>query len=164
MPWRAWRSEPQIPQRRTDRRTCPWAGTGSGASTTSSSAFWQTTALIAATLTDLSRMDHDGTWERRVANQEINGRRVNEAIERGRLGESPGGSFVCECGRIGCNVTLTLSTEEYEAVRTDFDRFVIVPGHELPPVDKVVERHDGYFVVIKVQDEAREMAKETDPR
>ena len=45
------------------------------------------------------------SWARRVAKQEINGRRVNEAIERGRLGESDEGSFVCECGRIGCNVT-----------------------------------------------------------
>jgi hypothetical protein len=53
---------------------------------------------------------------------------------------------------------------DYEAVRTSFDRFFLVPGHELPPVDKVVERHDGYFVVIKAEGEAREMAAETDPR
>jgi hypothetical protein len=103
-------------------------------------------------------------WARRVAKQEINGRRVNEAIERGRLEESGPASFVCECGRIGCNVTLTLSLDEYEAVRTNFDRFVVVPGHELPPVDMVVERHAGYVVVIKAEGEAREMAAETDPR
>ena len=110
-------------------------------------------------------MEHDQeAWARRVAKQEINGRRVNEAIERGRLGESGAASFVCECGRIGCNVTLTLTLDQYEAVRTNFDRFVIEPGHELPPVDTVVERHDGYLVVIKAEGEARKMAAETDPR
>src|SRR4051812_19624290 len=106
---------------------------------------------------------HETAWARRVARQEINGRRVNEAIERGRLPDSSGASFVCECGRIGCNTTLSLSLEQYEAVRTDFDRFVIIAGHELPPVDRVVERHDGYLVVTK-QGQAAEMARETDPR
>jgi hypothetical protein len=105
----------------------------------------------------------DDAWERRVARREINGRRVNEAIERGRLPGSDDGSFVCECGRIGCNTTLSLSLDEYEAVRTSFERFVVVPTHELPPVDRVVERHDGYFVVIK-EGQAADMAKETDPR
>ena len=103
-------------------------------------------------------------YARRVAKQEINGRRVNEAIERGRLGNRSDAAFVCECGRLGCNDTLSLSLPEYEAVRTSFDRFFLVPGHELPPVDKVVERHDGYLVVIKAEGEAREMAAETDPR
>jgi hypothetical protein len=103
-------------------------------------------------------------YARRVAKQEINGRRVNEAIERGRMADRTDAAFVCECGRVGCNATLSLSLHEYEAVRTSFDRFFLVPGHELPPVDRIVERHDGYFVVIKADGQAREMAAETDPR
>src|SRR3954451_5644713 len=50
MPWRACRSDPQIPQRRTLRRTCPLPGTGSGISATDSSACWHTTARTPVTL------------------------------------------------------------------------------------------------------------------
>lgn len=100
---------------------------------------------------------------RRAAALEVNGRRVNEAIERGGR-DSGGAVFVCECGYLGCNETVELSTSEYEAVRSSFDRFLVVPGHEIAAVDQVVERHSGYFVVVKRQPEAREMASASDER
>jgi hypothetical protein len=100
---------------------------------------------------------------RRAAALEVNGRRVNEAIERGERGDGHA-VFVCECGYLGCNETVELSTSDYEAVRSDFDRFLIVPGHEIDDVDQVVERYRDYFVVIKRQPEAREMASASDER
>ena len=100
---------------------------------------------------------------RRAAAAEINGRQVNEAIEP-RGGAEKSAVFVCECGHLGCSETVELSIAEYEAVRTDFDRFLIVPGHEIEGVDEVVERRDGYFVVIKREPEAREMAQASDER
>ena len=97
-------------------------------------------------------------YARRVALREINGRRVNEAIARGRrTGDAP--TFVCECGRIGCNTTLTLSLEDYESARTGFERFVLVPGHELEDLERVVERGDGYIIVVK-EGEAAEMVRD----
>jgi hypothetical protein len=105
----------------------------------------------------------DPEWERRVACAEINRRRVNEAIEQGRKDDAAQ-VFMCECGRVGCNTTLTLTLTEYEAVRTDFDRFVVVPGHEVEAVDQVVERHAAHRVVTKRGAEAREIARETDER
>lgn len=99
---------------------------------------------------------------RRVAAREINGRKVNEAIERGE--DAGGASFVCECGYLGCTEIVGLSTAAYEAVRSDFDRFLIVPGHEIDAVDEVVERHDRYFVVVKREGEPREMARASDER
>ena len=107
-------------------------------------------------------MPETADWERRVGLREINRRRVNEAIERGRRTEGPA-TFVCECGRPDCNTTLTVSLDGYEAVRSDFDRFLLEPGHELAPVDFVVERHDGY-VVIEKRGEAADIARDTDPR
>ena len=97
-------------------------------------------------------------YARRVALREINGRRVNEAIARGRQTGEPA-TFVCECGRLGCNTTLTLSLQDYEAARTGFERFVLVPGHELVDVERVVDRGDGYVIVVK-EGEAAEMARE----
>lgn len=101
-------------------------------------------------------------WKRRAAAAEINGRRVNEAIERGTDGPRP--VFVCECGNVGCQAKVTLPIPAYESVRRDFDRFLVVPGHEIAGVDRVVEEHDGFLVVVKQEPEAKEMAEQADQR
>ena len=101
-------------------------------------------------------------WQRRAAAAEINGRRVNEAIERGTDDVRP--VFVCECGNLGCQAKVMLSIPAYEAVRQDFDRFLVVPGHEIANVDQVVEEHPGYLVVVKVEPEAKAMAEKADRR
>ena len=38
---------------------------------------------------------------------------------------------------------------EYERLRSDKRRFAFVHGHEIPEVETVVERRDGFFVVEK---------------
>lgn len=101
-------------------------------------------------------------WKRRAAAAEINGRRVNEAIERGTGGPAP--VFVCECGNLGCQAKVTLSIPDYESVRQDFDRFFVVPGHEIAGVDQVVEEHPDFLVVVKKEPEAKAMAAESDQR
>jgi hypothetical protein len=102
-------------------------------------------------------------WKQRIANAEINGRRVNEAIERGEGDPGPA-VFVCECGHLGCSSTVELEIAEYEAVRANFDRFLVIPGHEIEEVDRVVERHPEYLVVVKPEEGARERAREADER
>ena len=99
---------------------------------------------------------------RRMALAEINGRRVNEAIQRGRQDDETA-VFVCECGSLGCATTLEMPVTEYERVRTDFERFVVVPGHEIPDIEDVVERARGFTVVAK-RGEAAVLAKHGDPR
>jgi len=102
-------------------------------------------------------------FQRRAAAAEINGRRVNEAIEpQGRLDRSA--VFVCECGHLGCSETVEIPVAEYEEVRVDFDRFFVVPGHEIDEVDRVVERRPSYLIVVKRAAEAREMARASDER
>ncbi len=58
-------------------------------------------------------------------------------------------------------VALTLG--EYEAVRANPRRFVIVRGHDLPEVEVVVEDHERYAVVEKVG-AAGDEAERQDPR
>jgi hypothetical protein len=92
-------------------------------------------------------------------------RRINEGIERGQWpGEedAPVG-FRCECARLGCNQLLELSVNEYEAVRANPRWFLVVPGHEQPEVEVVIEARSGYLVVQKL-DQAGTTAEETDPR
>lgn len=114
------------------------------------------------TLRHMHEDDQQAPWKRRAAAAEINGRRVNEAIERGT--DAPAPTFVCECGNLGCQATVSLSIPAYEAVRTDFNRFFVVPGHEIATVDRVVETHRTHLVVVKLEPEAREMAKNADRR
>jgi len=72
--------------------------------------------------------------------------------------------LICECSDTGCTAHLSMSPAEYEAVRADPRRFVVLPGHEAgPDVERVVERHEEYLVVEKRGDAARR-AEETDPR
>ena len=42
--------------------------------------------------------------------------------------------------------------------------FVVAKGHQFPDFEQVVEQADGYDVVRKHENEAAEVAEETDPR
>jgi hypothetical protein len=71
--------------------------------------------------------------------------------------------FVCECSDEDCADALEVTADEYEAVRRDGARFLVLPGHELAEVEKVVAATDRYRVVEKVG-EAGVLATRSDPR
>jgi len=100
----------------------------------------------------------------RIARNEAAYRDVNEAIEAGRNQRAAkSGAFVCECGQLGCNQLVELTLEEYEAVRANPRTFFMLEGHDIPDVEDVVERHDGWIVAEKHPGEAA-IAEELDPR
>ena len=106
----------------------------------------------------------EGKQQRAAAN-EATIRDVNEGIERGQWpGEedSPVG-FRCECAQLGCNQLIELSVREYEEIRANPRRFVVIPGHECPEVETVVETGRGYVIVEK-RELAGEVAERHDPR
>ena len=101
----------------------------------------------------------------RVAKNEILFRQVNErilAIENDRWRVDPV-DFMCECGNMGCTRVVQISVDDYERLRSDASHFGVIPGHELPEVEHVVERHETYLVVEKDGD-ARVRAELADPR
>jgi hypothetical protein len=103
--------------------------------------------------------------EERVASNEILFRQVNERIreiEGDRWRVDPV-DFMCECGDISCTRVVHLATGDYERVRSDPRHFAVLPGHELPDLEHVVERHDHYLVVEK-SGEPGEQAAAADPR
>ena len=107
----------------------------------------------------------EGKKQRRAAANEATIRDVNEGIERGQWpGEedSPVG-FRCECARLGCNQLVELTVREYEEIRANPRRFVVVPGHEYPDVETLVESRRGYLIVEK-RDQAAKVAERHDPR
>ena len=71
--------------------------------------------------------------------------------------------FRCECGTLGCNRLLELTLPEYEAVRAEATRFFLVPGHEIPATERVVQRAER-FTVVEKQHGGADVARATDPR
>jgi hypothetical protein len=89
--------------------------------------------------------------DRRLAKNEMLFRAANEQVAR-VTGAGPASSeldVVCECADRGCMKTLTMPRSEYEWLRQNPWRFVVLPGHEAPAVEDVVERHHGYVIVEK---------------
>ena len=109
-----------------------------------------------------------GEREDRIARNEALFRTVNERVRElaasvAATAASETVPFVCECGSAGCAATVQLTIGEYEQVRANPAQFVVVPGHQIPEVEDVVEQHERYDVVRKHDHEAQ-IAIETDPR
>jgi hypothetical protein len=88
----------------------------------------------------------------RVAKNEAQFRDINEELEDGLRHvrhAPPLQQFICECGSRSCEQLVSLTFEEFEAVRRDSRRFAVVPGHVLPDTERVVETNDRYEVVEK---------------
>jgi hypothetical protein len=98
--------------------------------------------------------------ERRVGRNEVLWREINELAP-----PEPGvmNLVFCECGSGGCSERVSMTFEEYEAVRAGATTFVVAPGHELPDVETVTHTTDRFRVVEK-NGEAATIASRTDPR
>jgi hypothetical protein len=71
--------------------------------------------------------------------------------------------YFCECAKPGCREKVSLSDADYERVRSDSRRFVIVPGHELPDVETVIEQNEGWAIIEKAP-EVTPTVEARDPR
>lgn len=78
-------------------------------------------------------------------------------------GEQDLAGFVCECGDAECTAVVRVSIAKYEELRSDARRFLLVPGHESPDAEDIVEQGDGYAVVEK-HPEVGEIVESSDPR
>jgi hypothetical protein len=111
-------------------------------------------------------MGFDSERTRRVGENEALFRSVNEQVHGLNRTFLVEGTLriVCECGDQACIEQIDVSPGEYEHVRAESALFLVRPGHELPDVETVVERHDEFFVVRKHPGVPDRIARETDPR
>jgi len=82
-------------------------------------------------------------------------REINERVKELNEGFSlvvPLSEWICECATDTCVERITLSANEYEAVRRDQARFFVAPNseHVWPEVEQVIERNDHYWIVEKI--------------
>jgi hypothetical protein len=108
-----------------------------------------------------------GAREDRIGLNEAVFREVNERIEG--LAEtfdlmSAPLDLVCECGEATCVERITMSHPEYEQLRSDAHLFAVYPGHEVPDIERVVDRQKSYYVVEKDVGVPERIAEQTDPR
>lgn len=75
-------------------------------------------------------------------------REVNDRIaELAGWNETGVSLFLCECSGRECADALEISAAEYARIRTDTSYFVVLPGHEQPGLERIVDRNDRYVVV-----------------
>ena len=100
--------------------------------------------------------------ERLAANEDLF-RQVNERIVE--LTDKWGGNLdlVCECANTECTQRVALTLRRYEQLRQDARHFAVLPGHEIPDIEDVIDRNDRYLIVEK-HVETQAQVEETDPR
>ncbi len=104
------------------------------------------------------------TVEQNARNQVVF-REVNEHIAEltTLASETDVNLFICECSDTACAESLEITAAEYERVRADGAQFVVVRGHELPEIERVVDGTDRFLVVEKLGT-AASIARDSDPR
>lgn len=91
-------------------------------------------------------------WEQRAARNEALFREVNQNIAR--LEERHGTTvatpvYICECATADCTAQLPIDPETYRRVRENARLFFLLPGHQDPKVERIVEEHRDFLIVQK---------------
>jgi hypothetical protein len=104
--------------------------------------------------------------EARIAMNEAIVREINEGIEEAKASLTPEGDapIMCECGNLDCELLIAITVSEYEDVRQNARRFVVVKDHVIPDLERVVAETERFAVVEKVEGTSAEVAEATDPR
>jgi hypothetical protein len=88
--------------------------------------------------------------DERLAKNEILFREVNERLDDMAASWSKTTDYLCECSETSCVEMVALTNDEYERVRSRATVFVVVPGHERPEIERVVEANEGFMLVENV--------------
>lgn len=92
----------------------------------------------------------DDLTKRRLAHNEELFRQVNEAREESSSGgEEEKLTFVCECSDRDCSGRIQMPAAEFERIRESPDRYIVLPGHEIPEIERIVEDRGAFEVVEK---------------
>jgi hypothetical protein len=95
-----------------------------------------------------------GTAERelRAAQNQMLFRSVNDRIREAgeKLRDSTDDlEFACECADRACVERIRLSAQQFMAIESDVNRFIVLRGHERPDVEDTVAEREGFLIVSK---------------
>jgi hypothetical protein len=57
--------------------------------------------------------------------------------------------FKCECSDENCIVRIPMLLSEYQTIHTDRDTFVVLPNHQVDPIERVIKETLKYHIVKK---------------
>ena len=83
--------------------------------------------------------------------REIN-ERIGERVERWHELDQTFHQIVCECSDAEFVERIAVTPSEHRMVRRREDSFLIARGHDDPHVERVVYRHDRYWIAEKHSD------------
>jgi hypothetical protein len=113
---------------------------------------------------------HEGTsqteaYERGVARAQSLMREINEQIHqlRSTFSDVDVRTIVCECCNDDCMTPIEITPAQYELARRFPTRFLLVPGHEDPTTERVVD-HQSSYVIVEKTGVGGEVAVRLDPR
>lgn len=91
--------------------------------------------------------------ERRLKENEVIFREANETVQQ-FIEEETGHSgnvvpFYCECSRADCRQRIELTTGQYDDLHQNKKQFIVLAGHEIPEIEKIVFKQAGFNVVEK---------------
>lgn len=73
---------------------------------------------------------------------------MNDQVRRAqRDWPTPEYDLICECGDIDCLRVLTIDRQTYDSIVLAPPNFVILPGHQRPDLEDVVQTRPGHVVV-----------------
>jgi uncharacterized Zn finger protein len=114
--------------------------------------------------TKTNKGDDVNDHERRATTEALF-RDVNERIAESAVRfDATETDFVCECSDPNCTHRVAASLSEYEQVREDPARFLLVPGHEQKDIERVVSDRGRFRIVEKVQAAVRRTVIRLDRR
>ncbi len=59
-------------------------------------------------------------------------------------------AFLCECSHLDCRERINLEPSRFDRIHRDPDLFILVPGHEILDVERVVDQEGDFLIVRKL--------------
>lgn len=57
--------------------------------------------------------------------------------------------FQCECSDENCTVRIPMPLNEYQEIHIDRDTFIVIPDHQVDPIEKVIRKTSAFNIVKK---------------
>ncbi len=81
-------------------------------------------------------------------------RRIERTLDeiRDEADEDPDApmAFLCECSRLECRERIEMTPSRFDRIHRDPDLFMLVQGHEMPDIERVVDQEGDVLIVRKL--------------
>jgi hypothetical protein len=91
----------------------------------------------------------DDLTKRRLTHNEELFRQVNEAREESASPDDLRLTVICECSDQACTARITVSAAEYRRIRESERRYIVLPDHVIPQIERIVADRGSFEIVEK---------------